>query len=196
MLNFGSDAIVINSFSKYFCMPGWRLGWVIIPESLNKNFLKLSQNLFISSGNIAQFSAIKVFECIDELDRLVKCYHKTRDEAGKILLEIPSINLSMPSGAFYFYLDISKTKSNSFELVNKLMDETGIVLTPGLDFDQNTVKGLLDYLFHQNQNMYLRLQTDFMIGLKKLLIPPTLSLFLLFLSFFWRDIYIMDLFIF
>ncbi len=136
MLNFGSDVIVINSFSKYFCMPGWRLGWVIIPESLNKNFLRLSQNLFISSGNIAQFSAIKVFECIDELDSLVKCYHKTRDEAGKILSEIPSIDFSMPSGAFYFYLDISKTKSNSFELVNKLMDETGIVLTPGLDFDQ------------------------------------------------------------
>ena len=58
MLNYGNKAIVINSFSKFFCMPGWRLGWAIIPKELKENFLKLSQNLFISSGNIAQYSAL------------------------------------------------------------------------------------------------------------------------------------------
>ena len=144
MLNLGRNSIVINSFSKYFCMPGWRLGWVIIPEGLNKNFLKLSQNLFISSGNIAQFSAVKVFECLNELDALVNIYHKTRDEVCKRLLEIPTVKFFMPSGAFYIYLDISRTKMDSFDLVNTLMHETGVVLTPGLDFDQkygkNTVR--------------------------------------------------------
>jgi aspartate/methionine/tyrosine aminotransferase len=79
MLNFGENAIVINSFSKFFCMPGWRLGWVIIPKVITENFLKLSQNIFISSGNIAQFSALKVFDCMKELKEIVKNYHLTRD---------------------------------------------------------------------------------------------------------------------
>ncbi len=136
MLNYGKNAIVINSFSKFFCMPGWRLGWVIIPETLTNNFLKLSQNLFISSGNIAQYSALKVFECINDLKNIVKEYHLTRDRVDKILSKTPVIKYKNPSGAFYFYLDISKTKLDSFEFVKKLMNETGVVLTPGLDFDK------------------------------------------------------------
>ena len=85
MLNYGNKAIVINSFSKFFCMPGWRLGWAIIPKELKENFLKLSQNLFISSGNIAQYSALKVFDSINELNEIVKVYHSTRNEVLKIL---------------------------------------------------------------------------------------------------------------
>ena len=71
-----NEIIVVNSFSKYFCMPGWRLGWVIVPKSLTKNLLKLSQNIFISSGNIAQFAAIKAFDCIKSFDKIVKNYKK------------------------------------------------------------------------------------------------------------------------
>ena len=59
ILNYGSKAVVINSFSKYFCMPGWRLGWAVVPDQFIDNFLRLSQNLFISSGNLAQYSAVK-----------------------------------------------------------------------------------------------------------------------------------------
>lgn len=136
MLNYGKNAIVINSFSKFFCMPGWRLGWVIIPETLTNNFLKLSQNLFISSGNIAQYSALKVFECINDLKNIVKEYHLTRDRVDKILSKTSIIKYRNPSGAFYFYLDISKTNLDSFEFVKKLMNETGVVLTPGMDFDK------------------------------------------------------------
>ena len=136
MLNYGNKAIVINSFSKFFCMPGWRLGWAIIPKELKENYLKLSQNLFISSGNVAQYSALKVFESINELNKIVKVYHSTRDKAFKILKKIPLIKLSEPQGSFYFYIDIQNTKIDSFKFVNKLMVETGVVLTPGIDFDK------------------------------------------------------------
>ena len=137
ILNIGMNAIVVNSFSKYFCMPGWRLGWVIIPEFLKQNFLKLSQNLFISSGNIAQYSALKVFECKDDLKTLVDEYHKTRNFIYKILKEVAVIDFEVPKGAFYYYLDISKTGMNSSKFVDKLMHDTGVVLTPGKDFDKS-----------------------------------------------------------
>ncbi len=155
MLNFGEYVIVINSFSKYFCMPGSRLGWAIIPESLTNNFLKLSQNLFISSGNIAQYSALKVFDCLKELNNLVKIYHSTRDQVYQILKNIPVINFNKPQGSFYFYLDIKKTNLDSFEFVNKLMHETGVVLTPGIDFDKNNGKRTVRLSFSSKQEIVL-----------------------------------------
>ena len=136
ILNFGPKAIVINSFSKYFLMPGWRLGWAIIPDSLRENFLKLSQNLFISSGNIAQYSAVKIFECIDELNETVKQYLISREHVYKLLSEIKGLNFRKPDGAFYFYLDITNFKINSEELTKKILNEIGVALTPGTDFDK------------------------------------------------------------
>ena len=136
ILNFGPKAIVINSFSKYFLMPGWRLGWAIIPDSLRENFLKLSQNLFISSGNIAQYSAVKIFECIDELDEIVKQYLISREQVYKLLSDIKGLNFRKPDGAFYFYLDITNFKISSEELTKKILNEIGVALTPGTDFDK------------------------------------------------------------
>ena len=97
-------------------MPGWRLGWAIIPKELKENFLKLSQNLFISSGNIAQYSALKVFDSVNELNEIVKIYHSTRDKVLKILKNIPLIKFSEPLGSFYFYIDIQNTKLDSFQI--------------------------------------------------------------------------------
>ena len=136
ILNFGQRGIVINSFSKYFLMPGWRLGWTVIPDSLKENFLKLSQNLFISSGNIAQYSAIKIFECIDELNETVKNYSITRKQVCKILSEIKGLNFIEPEGAFYFYLDVTNFDVDSEDLSKKILNETGVALTPGTDFDK------------------------------------------------------------
>ena len=136
ILNFGRKAVVINSFSKYFLMPGWRLGWTVIPDSLKENFLKLSQNLFISSGNIAQYSALKIFECIDELNETVKKYSITRTEICKLLSEIKGLNFREPDGAFYFYLDVTDFNNHSEELAKKILNETGVALTPGTDFDK------------------------------------------------------------
>ncbi len=155
MLNYGNKAIVINSFSKYFCMPGWRLGWAIIPKELKENFLKLSQNLFISSGNIAQYSALKVFDSINELNEIVKVYHSTRNEVLKILKNIPLIKFSEPQGSFYFYIDIRNTKLDSFKFVNKLMIDTGVVLTPGIDFDKKFGSRTVRLSFSSKQNLVL-----------------------------------------
>ena len=133
---FGPNVLVVNSFSKFFCMPGWRLGWVIVPKNLKGSFLKLSQNLFISSSNIGQYSAIKVFDCLKELELIVNNYKKGRDILIKKLSEIKKIKFFKPFGAFYLYLNIEKTGMVSGEFVKKILHETGVALTPGNDFDK------------------------------------------------------------
>ena len=154
-LNFGDETIIINSFSKYFCMPGWRLGWVIVPKSLTKNLLKLSQNIFISSGNIAQFAAIKAFECIDNFDNVVKSYKENRDKSLKILEKMPLLEHSIPSGAFYFYVNIKKLKIDSSVFVKKLLNDTGVALTPGIDFDTRNGKKTIRISFSSDQKSLL-----------------------------------------
>ncbi|MFL2678842.1 MAG: pyridoxal phosphate-dependent aminotransferase [Alphaproteobacteria bacterium] len=136
VLNFGSDSIIINSFSKYFCMPGWRLGWTIIPDYLKENFLKLSQNIFISSGSISQYSAIKVFDCLDSLDKIVSKYSVNKNVVSQNLSKFKRLKFFKPSGAFYYYLDVSDFHDDSSKLVSRILRETGVVLTPGTDFDK------------------------------------------------------------
>ena len=133
---FGPNVLVVNSFSKFFCMPGWRLGWVVVPKGLKRSFLKLSQNLFISSSNIGQYSAIKVFDCLKELELIVNNYKKGRDILINKLSKIKKIKFFKPYGAFYLYLNIEKTGMVSGEFVKKILDETGVALTPGNDFDK------------------------------------------------------------
>lgn len=154
-LNFGNEIIIINSFSKYFCMPGWRLGWVIVPKSLTKNLLKLSQNIFISSGNIAQFAAIKAFDCIDSFDDVVKSYKENRDKSSKILKKMSLLDYSIPSGAFYFYVSIKKLKIDSSIFVKKLLKDTGVALTPGIDFDTKNGNKTIRISFSPNQKSLL-----------------------------------------
>ena len=117
-------------------MPGWRLGWVIIPTTLKENFLKLAQNLFISSGNIAQYAAVKVFDCIDQLDEVVNIYKKNKSYVFDVLKRTAWNSLSESDGAFYTYIDISEFSQDSFIVVKKILDETGVALTPGTDFDK------------------------------------------------------------
>ena len=154
-LNFGDETIIINSFSKYFCMPGWRLGWVIVPKSLTKNLLKLSQNIFISSGNIAQFAAIKAFDCIDNFDSVVKSYKENRDKSLKILEKMSLLEYSIPSGAFYFYVNIKKLKIDSSAFVKKLLNDTGVALTPGIDFDTRNGKKTIRISFSSDRKNLL-----------------------------------------
>ncbi len=167
MINIGKQTIVINSFSKFFCMPGWRLGWVIIPKLLTDNFMKLSQNLFISSGNIAQYSALKVFESINELRDIVKLYKLNRDIVYEKLSEIPIINLRKPNGSFYFYIDIGLTQEDSFDFVEKLLHETGVVLTPGFDFDKKFGKNTVRLSFSPEAKIVIEAVDKFSKWLKK-----------------------------
>ena len=151
VLNFGLDAFVINSFSKYFCMPGWRLGWAVVPENFKDNFLKLSQNLFISTGNISQYSAVKAFDCIDYFDKIVKSYKENKQYISSELKKVKNLEFREPMGAFYFYWNTKKFGIKAVDLSDKLLSQTGVVLTPGDDFDKKYGSNFLRLAFSGNK---------------------------------------------
>jgi aspartate/methionine/tyrosine aminotransferase len=130
-----SDAIVINSFSKYFCMTGWRIGWMVVPPSLVRAIERLQQNLSISVPTLSQIAAQAAFEARTELEKVKKGYEENR----RILLEgLPRAGLTsfLPvDGAFYLYADISQFSTDSFEFATRMLEEAGVAATPGVDFD-------------------------------------------------------------
>lgn len=151
MKEFGEKCLIINSFSKFFCMPGWRLGWVIVPNIYIKNFLKLSQNLFISTNNIAQFSAVKAFECIDEFIKNNEMYNDNRDYVYEKLRTTPWKKFSMSEGGFYTYINLTKFTSNTQKLVSEILNATGVALTSGIDFDKQNGNTAIRLSFSGNR---------------------------------------------
>lgn len=132
---FGPDAIIVNSFSKYFSMTGWRLGWMIVPPELTRAVECLAQNLFISPPAISQHAGIAVFDCRDELDGHVVTYSKNRE---LLLRELPKAGfdkLASADGAFYIYADVSAMTNDSTLFCQQMLAETGVAATPGTDFD-------------------------------------------------------------
>lgn len=135
ILAYEDDALVINSFSKYFSMTGWRLGWMVVPENLLRSVECLSQNLFISPPTLSQRAAVTAFDCRDELDGLVENYRRNRDLLVKELPKAGFDKLSHADGAFYLYADVSHMTNDSEEFCRKCLAETGVAFTPGVDFD-------------------------------------------------------------
>ncbi|MGB1547758.1 MAG: pyridoxal phosphate-dependent aminotransferase [Alphaproteobacteria bacterium] len=134
-LAFDPEAIVVNSFSKYFSMTGWRIGWMVVPESLLRSIECLAQNIFISPPTLSQHGAQCVFGCTDELDAHVAAYAKNRD---LLLEELPKAGfdqLAPADGAFYLYADVSKFSDDSDAFCRRMLAETGVATTPGIDFD-------------------------------------------------------------
>lgn len=129
------DAIVVNSFSKFFCMTGWRLGWLILPEDLVPATLRLSQNLFISAPTMAQHAALGAFEAFPELERRVEGYARNRMLLLHALHEAGLTRIAPPDGAFYLYADTAELGMGSVELCRRMLDEAGVAATPGVDFD-------------------------------------------------------------
>jgi aspartate/methionine/tyrosine aminotransferase len=130
-----SDALVINSFSKYFSMTGWRLGWMIVPDDLIRSVECLTQNLFISAPAISQVAGLAAFDATDELEGHVARYARNRD---LLLRELPNAGFSRiapADGAFYLYADVSDMTDDSEALCHRLLNETGVTITPGIDFD-------------------------------------------------------------
>jgi aspartate/methionine/tyrosine aminotransferase len=129
------DAIVINSFSKYFCMTGWRIGWMVVPPSLVRAVERLQQNLAISVPTLSQIAAEAAFEGRAELEQVKAGYADNR----RLLLEgLPRAGLTsfLPAdGAFYLYADVSRFSGDSFEFATRLLAEAGVATTPGVDFD-------------------------------------------------------------
>ncbi len=134
-LELTDDAIVINSFSKYYSMTGWRLGWMILPEDLPRPVECLAQNLFISPPTLSQIAAETAFDCHEELDGYVAAYARNR---AVLLRELPKAGfdrLAPADGAFYLYADVSRLTNDSQVFCRRMLAETGVAIAPGIDFD-------------------------------------------------------------
>lgn len=141
------EAIVINSFSKYFAMTGWRLGWMVLPDRLLRCVECLAQNLFISPPTLSQHAAIAVFDCRDELDRNVARY---ADNRQLLLQQLPRAGfdrLAAADGAFYLYADVRHMTDDSQSFCRRMLHETGVAVTPGVDFDPERGHGFVRFSF-------------------------------------------------
>lgn len=135
MLEYAPDALVVNSFSKYYCMPGWRLGWLVAPEHLKDAATAYLGNYFLTAPSIAQQAAIAAMEEISELDSHVETYRANRQLMLDALPQLGLTKIAPPDGAFYIYADISDFTDNSRTFCFKLLEETGVATAPGVDFD-------------------------------------------------------------
>jgi aspartate/methionine/tyrosine aminotransferase len=128
-------ALVINSFSKYFCMTGWRVGWMVVPDVLVRPIERLQQNLSISVPSLSQIAAEAAFDGAAEMEEIKHGYQENR----RILIEgLPKAGLTrfLPAdGAFYLYADVSEFTSDSFDFAKKMLEQARVAATPGLDFD-------------------------------------------------------------
>jgi aspartate/methionine/tyrosine aminotransferase len=140
-------AIVVNSFSKYFSMTGWRVGWLVVPPELVRPIERLAQNFFISVPTLSQHAALAAFECRDELDGHVRRYKANRDllMAGLPLAGLD--RLTPAQGAFYLYADVSHLTNDSRDFCKRMLAETGVATTPGVDFDRARGTGTLRISF-------------------------------------------------
>ncbi|MDG2474066.1 MAG: aminotransferase class I/II-fold pyridoxal phosphate-dependent enzyme [Paracoccaceae bacterium] len=134
-LEFDEDVIVINSFSKYFSLTGWRLGWIVVPPTFTRIIEKLAQNLFICPANASQNLGFFVLNSSANFDEKVQQYRKNKDILMDHLPKLGFINIVKPDGAFYIYADISQFKLESVDLVREILEKTGVAITPGNDFD-------------------------------------------------------------
>jgi aspartate/methionine/tyrosine aminotransferase len=130
-----ANTIVVNSFSKYFCMTGWRIGWMVVPPSLLRTVERLQQNLAISVPTFSQIAAQVAFDGRDELENIKHGYEENR----RILLDgLPQAGLDsfLPvDGAFYLYVDTSRFSDDSFDFAKRMLEQAGVAATPGVDFD-------------------------------------------------------------
>jgi len=144
---FLDEAIIVNSFSKYFSMTGWRLGWLVVPESLLRSVECLAQNLFISPPTPSQVAGVAAFDCFDELDDNVRRYAANR---ALLLRELPKAGfekLASADGAFYIYADVAHMTNDSPEFCRRILAETGVAVTPGTDFDPSRGNHFLRFSF-------------------------------------------------
>ncbi|WP_279090716.1 pyridoxal phosphate-dependent aminotransferase [Bartonella apis] len=134
-LSFSDDVTVINSFSKYYCMTGWRVGWMVLPENAVRSVERISQNLYISAPELSQIAAISAFDATSELEKIKDSYRINREHLTKTLPALGLKLLAPMDGAFYAYCDISKFSNDSTEFARKMLEETNVAATPGIDFD-------------------------------------------------------------
>jgi aspartate/methionine/tyrosine aminotransferase len=130
------DIFVVNSFSKYFGMTGWRLGWLVAPQDYLADIDKLAQNLFLAAPTLAQYAALSAFEPenIAILEQRREAFRQRRDYLLPALREIGFAIPVTPEGAFYLYADCSRFTDDSYRFSKQLLEEAGVAITPGIDF--------------------------------------------------------------
>ena len=145
----GDDIFVIQSFSKYFQMTGWRLGWMVVPERYARDIEKLAQNLFISPSTPAQYGALAAFapETIGILEQRREEFRRRRDFLAPALADIGFKLTAQPQGAFYIYADCSALTDDSDRFARNLLEAEGVAVTPGLDFGAHSPKRHLRFAY-------------------------------------------------
>ncbi|KAB2886021.1 MAG: aminotransferase class I/II-fold pyridoxal phosphate-dependent enzyme [Albidovulum sp.] len=155
------EVYVINSFSKYFSMTGWRIGWMVVPEAHVRVVERLAQNMFICPPHASQVAALAALDCAGELEANVRVYAENRQ---LMLSELPKAGftrIAPPDGAFYIYADVSDLTSDSRAFAAEILDRAGVAVTPGLDFDPVRGAGTLRF-------SYARSTADIREGLRRL----------------------------
>ncbi|MEO0914556.1 MAG: aminotransferase class I/II-fold pyridoxal phosphate-dependent enzyme [Pseudomonadota bacterium] len=134
-LELSDDVYVINSFSKYFSMTGWRIGWMVVPEAHIRRVERLAQNFFICAPHASQVAALAALDCQDELDANLATYTANRALLMAGLADAGFPDIAPPDGAFYLYADTAHLAEDSRALSAELLGQAGVSVTPGLDFD-------------------------------------------------------------
>ena len=155
------EVYVINSFSKYFGMTGWRVGWMVVPEDQVRVVERIAQNMFICAPHASQLVALAAMDCDDELQGNLKVYATNRSLMLSGLPRAGFTNIAPPDGAFYVYADVSDLTSDSRAFAAEILDKAGVAVTPGLDFDP--VRGATTLRFS-----YARATADIKEGLTRL----------------------------
>ncbi len=134
-LTIGTQAVVINSFSKYYCMTGWRIGWMVLPEELVRPIECLAQSLYISAPELSQIAAIAALGATEELEHYKASCRANRDFLMRRLPELGLPLLSPMDGAFYAYVDATRYTNDSMAFARRMLAEIDVATTPGMDFD-------------------------------------------------------------
>lgn len=144
-LQFSQNVFVINGFSKYYCMPGMRLGWIIVPKLLVRQAEIIAQNIFISAPTLSQYAALEAFD-YDYLEQIQQTFKQRRDYLYEELSSLFKID-AKPDGAFYLWADVSNFCENSFVFAQELLKEIHVATTPGMDFGANNTHKYLRFAY-------------------------------------------------
>jgi aspartate/methionine/tyrosine aminotransferase len=168
-LEYWDDAIVVSSFSKYFGMSGWRLGWLVVPDRLVNDFNHYKENLFLTAPSLSQHAALAAMDARDELDTYYRTYAANR---AFLLTELPRLGITSfapPDGAFYIYADISHLTDDSYAFCANLVTHTGIAIAPGIDFDPEAGNCFIRFSFAVSQTEVRNAMAAFDLWLQRAL---------------------------
>lgn len=146
-LEITDEVVVINSFSKYYSMTGWRVGWMVVPDALVRPVERLAQNMFICAPHAGQVAALAAMDCRDELETNLAVYAENRRLMLDGLPKAGFDRIAPPDGAFYIYADVSHLTDDSRAFAAEILDRAGVAVTPGLDFDPDRGWGTLRFSY-------------------------------------------------